>query len=171
MLSLPPSGRTPESQLTAEQSLTGRHWNSPKKIPHIQRQRRSTMRWQEGCNHNNIKSPNCWVGDSKTGEHLCHRNPPTGVKVLSPTSGFPTWGSGNGRRNSQRIRLRSLAGFDCRTLTGLGEQKLHSWRAHTKQYAHRDPGEGAVTPQETEPNLSASVGGPPAEVGGGCVSP
>ena len=26
--------RTPESQLTAEQSLTGRHWNSPKKIPH-----------------------------------------------------------------------------------------------------------------------------------------
>ena len=33
--------RTPESQLTAEQSLTGRNWNSPKKIPHIQRQRRS----------------------------------------------------------------------------------------------------------------------------------
>ena len=33
--------RAPESQLTAEQSSTGRHWNSPKKIPHIQRQRRS----------------------------------------------------------------------------------------------------------------------------------
>ena len=33
--------RAPESQLTAEQSLTGRHWNSPKIIPHIQRQRRS----------------------------------------------------------------------------------------------------------------------------------
>ena len=29
-----------------------------------------------------------------------HRSPPTGVKVLSPKSGFPTWGSGNGRRNS-----------------------------------------------------------------------
>ena len=27
--------RAPESQLTAEQSSTGRHWNSPKKIPHI----------------------------------------------------------------------------------------------------------------------------------------
>ena len=33
--------RTPKSQLTAEQSATGRHWNSPKKIPHIQTQRRS----------------------------------------------------------------------------------------------------------------------------------
>ena len=32
---------TPESQLAAGQSSTGRHWNSPKKIPHIQRQRRS----------------------------------------------------------------------------------------------------------------------------------
>ena len=40
MLSLPLL-RTPESQLTAEQSLTGRHWNSPKKIPYIQRQRTS----------------------------------------------------------------------------------------------------------------------------------
>ena len=34
MLSLPPA-RTPESQLTAGQSSTGRHWNSPKKdTPH-----------------------------------------------------------------------------------------------------------------------------------------
>ena len=32
---------TPESQLAAGQSLTGRHWNSPKKILHIQKQRRS----------------------------------------------------------------------------------------------------------------------------------
>ena len=36
-----PLARAPESQLTAEQSLTGGHWNSLKKIPHIQRQRRS----------------------------------------------------------------------------------------------------------------------------------
>ena len=38
MLSLPLAS-TPESQLAAGQSSTGRHWNSPKKIPHIQRQR------------------------------------------------------------------------------------------------------------------------------------
>ena len=61
------------------------------------------------------------MGDSQTGEELYHRSPPTGVKVLSPTSGFPNWGSGDGRRNSQRIRLWRLAGFDCSTSTGLGE--------------------------------------------------
>ena len=73
------------------------------------------------CNHNKIKSHNRWVGDSQTGEQLYHRSPPTGVKVLSPTSGFPTWGSSNRRRNSQRIRLWRLVVIDCRTLTGLGE--------------------------------------------------
>ena len=79
------------------------------------------MRWQEGRSHNKIKSRNCWMGDSQTGEHLYHRSPPTGVKVQSPTSGFPNLGSGNVRRNSQRIRLSRLAVFDCRTSTGLGE--------------------------------------------------
>ena len=72
--------------------------------------------------HKKIKSYNCWVGDSQTGKQLYHRSPPTGVeKVLSSMSGFPIWGSGNGRRNSQRIKLWRLAGFDCRTSTGLGE--------------------------------------------------
>ena len=61
------------------------------------------------------------MGDSQTGENLYHRSPPTGVKVLSPTSGFPTCGSRNRRRSSQRIRFWRLVGFDCRTLTGLGE--------------------------------------------------
>ena len=32
------------------------------------------------------------MGHSQTGEHLYRRSPPTGVKVLSPTSGFPIWG-------------------------------------------------------------------------------
>ena len=31
------------------------------------------------------------MGDSQTGENLYHRSPPTGVKVLSHMSGFPTW--------------------------------------------------------------------------------
>ena len=52
-----------------------------------------------------------------------------------------------------------------------GKERLHFWRAHTKSCAHRDPGEGAVTPGNTEPDLPASVGGSPVEVGGGCVSP
>ena len=36
---------------------------------------------------------------------------------------------------------------------------------------NQDPGEGAVTPGETEPDLPASVGGSPAEAEGGSVSP
>ena len=48
MLSLP-LVRTPESQLAAGPSSTGRHWNSPKKITHIQRQRRSQNEMVEGA--------------------------------------------------------------------------------------------------------------------------
>ena len=70
-----PLVRALESQLTAEQSSTGRHWKSPKKIPHIQRQRRSHSE-KEGRNHNKTKSHNCWVGDSQTGEQLYHISPP-----------------------------------------------------------------------------------------------
>ena len=61
------------------------------------------------------------MGDSQTGEQLYHRRRPTGVKVLSPTSGFLTWESGNGRRNSQKTRIWRLVGFHCKTSTGLGE--------------------------------------------------
>ena len=43
-----PLVRAPKSQLIAERSSTGRHWNSPKKIPHIQRQRRSHNEIAEG---------------------------------------------------------------------------------------------------------------------------
>ena len=92
-----------------------------KDTPHPKTKEKPQWDGRKGHNHNKIKSHNCWVGDSQTGEHLYHRSPPIGVKVLSPTSGFPTWGSGNGRRNSQRIRLWRLAGVDCRTSTGLGE--------------------------------------------------
>ena len=40
VLSLP-LARAPESQLAAGQSLTGRPWTSPRRIPHVQEQRRS----------------------------------------------------------------------------------------------------------------------------------
>ena len=99
VLSLP-LARAPGSQLTAGQSSTGRHWNSPKRYPTSKDKGEATVRREEGCNHSKIKSHSCWVGDSQTGEHLYHRSSPTGVKVLSPTSGFPTRGSGNRRRNS-----------------------------------------------------------------------
>ena len=43
---------------------------------------------------------------------------------------------------------------------------------HTQSSVHiRTQREGAVIPQETEPDLPAGVGGSPAEAGGGCGSP
>ena len=60
-------------------------------------------------------------------------------------------------------------GFHCRTLTGLGETETPLLEG-TKLCVHCDRGEGAVTQQETETDLPASVGGSPAEVGGGCGS-
>ena len=39
-----------------------------------------------------------------------------------------------------------------------GWQILHSWRAQTKYCVHQDQGKGTVTPKETEPDLTASVG-------------
>ena len=62
-------------------------------------------------------------------------------------------------------------GFDCRTSTGLGETETLLLEGTHKVECTLDPGEGAVTPGETEPGLPASVGGSPAEAGGGCVSP
>ena len=38
-----------------------------------------------------------------------------------------------------------------------------SWRAQTKPCAHKDPEKGAVTPQETEPDLPVSVQESPTE--------
>ena len=43
----------------------------------------------------------CCVGNSQTGEKEYQRSPPTVVKVLSPTSVFPGWGSNKETRNPQ----------------------------------------------------------------------
>ena len=67
-----------------QQEETGTH---QKRYPTSKDKGEATMRRQDGRNHSKIKSHNRWVGDSQTGEHLYHRSPPTGVKVLSPTSG------------------------------------------------------------------------------------
>ena len=50
------------------------------------------MRHQEEHNHNKIKSCTCQVGNPQTGKNYNRRRSPKGVKVLSPTSGFPDWG-------------------------------------------------------------------------------
>ena len=40
-------------------------------------------------------------------------------RLWAPHQAYQSGGSGNGRKNSQRIRLWRLVGFDCRTSTGL----------------------------------------------------
>ena len=71
-----------------------------KDIQHPKTKEKPQWDGRRGTITSKIKSHNCCVCDLQTGERLYHRTPPTGVMVLSPTSGFPTWGSGNGRRNS-----------------------------------------------------------------------
>ena len=53
------------------------------------------------------------------------------MKVLSPTSDSPAWGSGS-RKNPQRIWLCRSAGFDCRNSTmGWGKETPLLEGAHT----------------------------------------
>ena len=55
------------------------------------------------------------MGDPQTGKELHCRGFSKRVKVLSPTSGFPGWVSGNGKRSPQRIWLWRSVGFDRKT--------------------------------------------------------
>ena len=124
-------------QLVFEQLLTGGHWNPPKLDTPRWKTGKATMRWQEGHNHDKIKSHTCWVGTPQTGKQLHQTSSSAIVKVLHSQSGFPAWGSGKEARNPQRIWLWRPAQFDYSTSTGLaitvlpqdwGKQRLHSWR-------------------------------------------
>ena len=77
------------------------------------------------------------------------------MKVLGPATDFPTWGWGKGTENPQGIWLRRPMGFDYRTSTGLGKQTLGG---HKQSLVHtRTAEKGAVTPQETEPDMPVGV--------------
>ena len=87
--------------------------------------------WRWGGRHKSPwrRSPlalpqSCQVGDIQTGEQLRQRNSSTVAKILGPTTDFPTWESSKGTENPQGIWLCRSAGFDYRTSTGLGKQRL-----------------------------------------------
>ena len=84
------------------------------------------------------------------------------MKLLGPTTNFPTWGSGKGTENPQEIRLWRPVGFDYRTSIGLGKQTLGGHKQNL--VCTRTQEKGAVTPQETDPNLPVSIQELPAEV-------
>ena len=62
-------------------------------------------------------------------------------------------------------------GFDCRTLTGLGETETPLLQGTHKVVCALEPRVRSSDPAETELDLPASVGGLPAEAGGGSGSP
>ena len=64
--------------------------------------------------------PTGWV-THKLENNLTTEVQPLEWRFWTPCQASQSGGSGNGRRTSQRIRLWRLAGFDCRTSTGLGE--------------------------------------------------
>ena len=90
------------------------------------------MRRLEGRNHSKIKSPNCWVDDSQTGEHLYHRSPPTGVKVLSPTSGFPTWGVRQRKEEFLENQTLKPSGIWFQEFNRTGGNRDSTLRGHTQ---------------------------------------
>ena len=91
---------------------------------------------------------------------LCRRTSCTVAKVLEPTTGFSTWESDKGTENPPGNLSLKAVGFDYRTST-LRKQTLGG---HKKNLMwNQDPGERAVTPQETEPDFPVSVQESPAE--------
>ena len=65
----------------------------------------------------------------------------------------------------------TLEEIDCMTSTGLGETETPLLEGTHKVVCASGPRGRSSDPGETEPDLSASVGGSPAEAGGGSVSP
>ena len=63
-------------------------------------------------------------------------------------------------------------GFDYRPFRGLGETEAPVLRRHKQNFAcTKTQRKGTVNPQETEPKLPVSVGGPPVEAWVGRDSP
>ena len=88
-------------------------------------------------------------------EQLYQRNSRAVKKVLGSTTDFPTWGSSKRTKNTQRIWLGRPAEFDYRISPGRGKQTLGGHKQN--RVCTRSQEKGAVSPQETEPDLPVSV--------------
>ena len=63
-----------------------------------------------------------------------------GVRLLSPTSGYPAWGSGIRRRIPQSIYPSRPTGLMCRNSTELAKTESLPLRAYTRFHMPWDPG-------------------------------
>lgn len=107
-----------------------------RKIPDIQRQRRSQVRQSEGHNHGKIKSRTCQVGNAQTGKQLQHRSPPS----LEPHIRFPRSGLGNGGGAPRECGFRDQQGVTAGIPQDWGRLKLYPWRVHTRSVHTRAQG-------------------------------
>ena len=96
----------------------------------------------------------CWTDDPQTGEQLCQRSSCSIAKILGPSTDFPTWDSCKGPKTPQGIWLWRPVEFDYKISTGMGTETLGG---HKQSFVWTKSQEkGAVTPQETEPDLPVS---------------
>ena len=77
------------------------------------------------------------------------------MKVLGSTTDFPTWASSKRTKYPEGIWLYISVGFDYRASTGLGKHTLGENKQNC--VCTRTQEKGAVTPQETEPDLPVCV--------------
>ena len=101
------------------------------------------------------RQQSCQAHNPLTTEQLYQRNSHNVEKVLGPTTDFPTWGSGKGTENppenltleASGIWLQNFYRTETQTLEG-HKQNLVCTRIQEK---------GAVTPQETVPDIPVRV--------------
>jgi len=60
--------RIPKLQLAVEQPLRGGSWNHQERYPTAKDKGEAATGWEEGLNHNKIKSHTRQVGNPQTGE-------------------------------------------------------------------------------------------------------
>ena len=125
--------RTPKLKLAVEQLLTKGCWNPPpkkKKIPHVQGQTRSHNKTVGGVQPQSNQITHLPGGRLTNWRTIKTNNFSHCYEGSRPYTRFPSlrilqrdWESpGNPRP----------VGFDYRTSTGQGKQRLYSWRAQTK---------------------------------------
>ena len=119
-----PSTRTPKSQPVAEQPSTRGCWNPPKKDTPGPKTKKKPH-WDQRRDAVTIKlNPiTTWWMTHKWENEKYQRSSLSVVKVLSPTSVFPAWGSDKRTGNAQGTWPWRPSGFDYRTYTGLGERQ------------------------------------------------
>ena len=101
------------------------------------------------------------TNNQQTGGQLRQRNSWIVVNVLGSTANFPIWGSGKETENPQGIWLDGQWDLIAELPQDWGNKSLGE---HKPNFVPtRTQGEGAVTPQETEPDLSVSVQESPVE--------